>query len=353
MYQLGKEARDYIVKNIDKLTENVITCQAKIQPDLRKRYGEQSYSYYCRDIKHHFRFLGNALNYLSKGLFNSYIEWVKGLLSDLNVPTDDVIINFQCFKRVFENDAPEKLRLLLIEFIDAGLTQFDEPSVEIPSFINDALPLSDLATDYLNSLLQGDQTAASQLIQKAIKKGIDIRDIYLQVLEKVQLEIGRLWQTNQLDVAEEHFSTAVTELVMAQLYPHIEKSSQPKQILVAACVSGELHDLGIRMVSDFFVLSGWKSYFVGANTPTPSILHAVVSQNADLLALSATIPLHVVEVEKVITAIRTNDNIKDLKIVVGGRAFMIDQDLWKKIGADAYAPDARSALDVAKALFKQ
>ncbi len=353
MYQLGMEARDYIFKNIDRLTENVITCQAKIQPDLRERYGEQGYSYYCRDIKHHFRFLGNALNYLSKGLFNSYIEWVNGLLSDLNVPTDDVIINFQCFKRVFENQAPENLRSLLVEFIDAGLTQFDEPTVEIPSFIDAALPLSELATDYLNSLLQGDQATATQLIQKAIKKGIDIRDIYLQVLEKVQLEIGRLWQTNQLDVAEEHFSTSVTGLVMAQLYPHIEKSSQPKRTLVAACVSGELHDLGIRIVSDFFELCGWNSYFVGANTPTPSILHAVAKQNADLLALSATIPLHIVEVEKVISVVRKTNNIKDLKIVVGGRAFMIDQELWRKIGADGYAPDARAALDIVKELFRK
>ncbi|MFW9984557.1 MAG: B12-binding domain-containing protein, partial [Candidatus Odinarchaeota archaeon] len=234
-----------------------------------------------------------------------------------------------------------------------GLTQFDQPIVEIPSFIDDALPLSELARNYLNTLLQGDRKNASKLILEAVEKGTDIRDIYLQVLENVQLEIGRLWQTNQLDVAEEHFSTAVTGLVMAQLYPYIKKSGQPERTLVAACVAGELHDLGVRMVSDFFELSGWKTYFVGANTPATSILQAVTSQEADLLALSATIPLHVVEAENVITALRKTNNCKDVKIIVGGRAFMIDQELWKKIGADGFALDAKSALDVAASLFKK
>jgi len=140
---------------------------------------------------------------------------------------------------------------------------------------------------------------------------------------------------------------------MSQLYPYVQKSGQSERTLVAACVTGELHDLGIRMVSDFFELSGWKTYFVGANTPTPSILQAVASQDADLLALSATIPWHLVEVENVITEVRKTKNIKDVKIIVGGRAFTPDPELWKKIGADGYAPDAKSVMEVAKGLFKK
>ena len=348
---LGKEASDYLTKNLDSLADAVIECQAKIQPDLQERYGESGYRFYTRDIKFHFKFLGSALTYLSKGLFGSYVEWVNGLLTDLKVPKEDVVINFQCFKKVFEQLAPVTLRPLLIEFIDAGLKQLGEPLVEIPSFIDSKLPLADLATEYLLALTRGNQQEANQLIQNAVEDGTDLRDIYIQVLEKVQLELGRLWQTNRITVAQEHFCTNVTELVMAQLSPYIHQSSKNGRTLVATCVAGEQHEIGIRMVSDFFALSGWNTYFLGANTPTESILQIVNQRNPDLLALSVTIPWHVSEAERVITEMNKDSQLKNIKTIVGGRAFKLDQELWKKIGADGFAPDAPAALELAAKLF--
>jgi methanogenic corrinoid protein MtbC1 len=348
---LGKEASDYLTKNLDSLADAVIKCQAKVQPDLQERYGESGYYFYMRDIKFHFKFLGSALIYLSKGLFGSYVEWVNGLLTDLKVPKEDVVINFQCFKKIFEQLPPENLRPLLIEFIDAGLKQLGEPLVEIPSFIDDKLPLAELATEYLSALLRGNQQEANRLILKAVEDGTDLRDIYLQVLEKVQLELGRLWQTNQLTVAQEHFCTHVTELVMAQLSPYIHQSTKNGRTLVATCVAGELHEIGIRMVSDFFALSGWKTYFIGANTPTKSILQTVYQRKPDLLALSVTIPWYVPEAERVIAEVKKDNQLNNIKTIVGGRAFKLDQELWKKIGADGFAPDAPAALDLAAKLF--
>jgi methanogenic corrinoid protein MtbC1 len=348
---LGKEASDYLAKNVDMLTDAVIKCQAKIQPDLQTRYGETGYHYYSRDIKHHFKFLGSALVYLSKGLFGSYVEWVNGLLIDLKVPKEDIVVNFQCFKKVFERVPPKNLRPLLIEFIDAGLKQLGEPLEELPSFIDDQLPLADLATDYLTALLRGNQKEANRLILKAVENGTDLREIYLQVLEKVQLELGRLWQTNQLTVAQEHFCTHVTELVMAQLSPYVHQSTKNGRTLVATCVAGELHEIGIRMVSDFFALSGWNTYFIGANTPTESILQVVNQRKPDLLALSVTIPWHIQEAERVIKEVKNINNLNYTKTIVGGRAFNLDKDLWKKIGADGFAPDAIAALELVKKLF--
>jgi len=348
---LGKEASDYLAKNMDFLADAVIKCQVQVQPDLKVRYGESGYHYYTRDIKFHFKFLGSALIYLSKGLFGSYVEWVNGLLTNLKVPKEDVVINFQCFKKVFEQLPPENLRPLLVEFIDAGLKQLGEPLETIPSFIDDKLPLAELATDYLSALLRGHQQEAHRLIRKAVKDGTDLRDIYLQVLEKVQLELGRLWQTNQLTVAQEHFCTHVTELVMAQLSPYTRHKPKNGRTLVATCVAGELHEIGIRMVSDFFALSGWNTYFIGANTPTESILQAVNQRMPDLLALSVTIPWHVPEAERVIAEVKRDNQLANIKTIVGGRVFKLDQELWKKIGADGFAPDAPTALELAERLF--
>lgn len=350
--QLGHEASEYLARNIDQLTHDIIRCQAKVQPDIQARYGSQGFDYYQRDIKFHLKFLRSALTYLSKGLFGSYIEWVKGLLIGLNIPVEDIAINFQCFKQVFEAKAPSPVREILLEFMNAGLTLLDTDAVEIPSYLRDEFPLSELATQYLEALLLGKSTKARQLIHDAIKSGVDVRDIYLQVLENVQLEVGRLWHSNQLTVAQEHYITNLTRQIMNSLQSYIRPSERVNRTIVASCVAGELHDLGIRMVSDFFELSGWDVYLTGADTPLHAIIETIREQHADLLAISVTIPWHVIEAEKLITKIRKDPLFKDMKIIVGGRVFSLDPWLWKRVRADGYAPDARSAIELAASLFK-
>ena len=352
MQQLGKEASDYLSRNADQLTDDIIRCQTKAQPDLQERYGEKGFAYYRRDIKYHLEFLGNALNFMSKGLFGSYVEWVRGFLIGLKVPLEDIIINFQCFKRVFESKAPVPIRKILTAFLDAGLLLLDEDAPEMESYLSGDFPLSDLANDYMTSLNCRDSETAKKIIQNAVEEGVDIRDIYLQVLENVQLEIGRLWHANQLTVAQEHYITNWTRRIMDSLQQYIQPSTPLDRSLIACCVAGELHEVGIRMVSDFFELSGWKTYFTGANTPTSDIIHTIKQQKADLLAISVTIPLNIVEVDLLINKIRADHEINDIKIIVGGQAFKLDPQLWKRVQADGYAPDARSALDLATTLFE-
>ena len=63
-------------------------------------------------------------------------------------------------------------------------------------------------------------------------------------------EVGRLWQMNRLSVAQEHYVTAATQLIMSQLYPLVFRTARRDRRIVAACVGGELHELGVRMVAD-------------------------------------------------------------------------------------------------------
>jgi methanogenic corrinoid protein MtbC1 len=351
MEQLGKEASEYLSRNADRLTEDIIKCQLQVQPNLKERYGAKGYEFYQRDIKHHLQFLRSALTYLSKGLFGSYIEWVQRLLIDLNIPPEDITINFQCFRRVFETKAPGPLRDLLVEFMDAGLSLLENTPTAISSYLAADFPLSDLATQYLEVLQGSDAERANQLIQEAIQSGVDIRDIYLQVLENVQLEVGRLWHANQLSVAEEHYITRITQQIMDSLQQHFQPPKRITRKMVASCVPGELHELGLRMVSDFFKLSGWEVYLTGANTPINDIIKTLKKQHANLLAISVTIPWHVIEAEKLISQIRQDPELRDLKIIVGGRVFTLDPQLWTRIGADEYAPNPKAALEAVEKLF--
>lgn len=219
-----------------------------------------------------------------------------------------------------------------------------------PGFLHPGAPLSPLAMLYSRALLRGDRDLASRLVLQAVEQGTPVKDIYRHVFQTAQHEIGRLWQINQISVAEEHYSTAATQLIMSQLYPYVFSGAKIGRTIVAVCVSGDLHELGARMVADFFEIEGWDSYYTGASTPTAGVLQAVVDRRADMLAISATITHHVPDVKHLIGLVRGNQACEHVKIIVGGYPFNRQPDLWRRVGADGSGPDAETAVSLANDL---
>lgn len=209
-----------------------------------------------------------------------------------------------------------------------------------------------LADEYLNSLLNKDRHKAEKLIMQELEGGASIRDVYLKVFQPVQWKIGQLWQSNKITVAMEHYCTAATQFIMSRLYDYIFSSEKNGRNLVATSISGELHELGIRMVTDFFEMEGWNTYYLGANTPNESVLEMINETNADILAISATIYFNIPQVTKLIEFVRNNPHPEKLKIMVGGKAFNAYDQLWKDTKADAYASDADGAIKTANKLLE-
>jgi methanogenic corrinoid protein MtbC1 len=98
------------------------------------------------------------------------------------------------------------------------------------------------------------------------------------------------------------------------------------------------------MVTDYFEMEGWDTYYLGANMPDNQLLESLKEHNAQILALSVTLPTHVSKVTALIKKIRANKELKNTKIFVGGYPFLNIPDLWKKVGADAFAQNADQAI---------
>ncbi|MCA9973676.1 MAG: cobalamin-dependent protein [Anaerolineales bacterium] len=212
--------------------------------------------------------------------------------------------------------------------------------------------LTHLAHAYLDALLQRRRHAANQLIQEAVQQGTPVQEIYLQVFEPVQHEIGRLWQLNQISVAEEHYCTAATQLVMSQLYPHIFTTRKNGWRFTAASIGGELHELGIRMVADFFEMAGWDTVYLGANTPAQAIVETLQAARSHILGISATMMFHITAVAELIRQVRLTPAGRQIRIMVGGYPFNVTPDLWQSVGADGFASNAVEAVHVATQLLR-
>ena len=206
------------------------------------------------------------------------------------------------------------------------------------------MEIDKLAQQYLELVLGGRRQLASALILAAVEEGTPVRAVYLDVFQPVLREVGRLWEANVISIAQEHLATAVTQLVMSQLYPRVFSSDRRDLAMVATCLGGELHEIGVRMVADFFEMGGWDTYYLGANTPDSAVLSELGRVKASLLGISVTISAHLGRAATLIQRVRQEPGLGRVKVLVGGLPFLAEPELYRELGADGTALDAQAAV---------
>jgi methanogenic corrinoid protein MtbC1 len=337
--------------NASRIATLITERQFAADPSLAVRFGDRGRQKCAEDARRHLEYLASAAATGSDSLFADYVSWAKILLARLGLSDDDLAKNLSLLREAVREvlDAPHGDAASLI--IDTALRDLSAMPSESQSLLSDGQPHTELARKYLELLLSGDRRAAGEVIHAAVRDGVSVRDIYLYVFQRAQHEIGRLWQMNEITVAEEHYCTAATQLIMSQLYPKIFATPRIGRRLVAACVGGDLHEIGVRMVADFFEMAGWDTYYLGANVPLEGIIDSVTERRANLLAISATMSYHVSAVADVVRAVRQSSGGRAIRILVGGYPFRVDPELWRIVGADGFALDASQAVTLANRLL--
>jgi methanogenic corrinoid protein MtbC1 len=334
------------------LAEAVTARHYQLKPELETRYGAAGRAKCLQDAAYHLSYLSEALNAAQPSLFADYVVWARTMLAGRGIPEKDLSDNLIVLRESLAESLAADFASIACQYVDAGLRQINETNNASAPIIAGVEPLDALAASYLEALLSGRRDKASRMILETVESGkASIRDIYLQVFQKSQHEIGRLWQTNEISVAQEHYATAATQLVMSQLYPYIFSTEKKGRTVVATCVSGDLHEIGVRMVSDFFEMEGWDTFYLGANTPSSSLLQTLKERRADAVLLSATMTFHLRLVREIIEKIRADRETQHVKILVGGYPFNVAKDLWREIGADGFAADAAGAVEIANELL--
>ncbi|GAB7021757.1 cobalamin B12-binding domain-containing protein [Salidesulfovibrio brasiliensis] len=207
-----------------------------------------------------------------------------------------------------------------------------------------------MAEQYQHLLLEGNRDAATRLVMEALDGGLSISRLYLEVFQHTQHRIGDLWQANRISVAMEHYCTAATQLIMASIFPRIMGDGSANRTVVGCCANTEIHELGIRMVCDFFEMENWTTQFLGSGMPNDDVVSFLDRHNADVLCISCTTTYNTRRVKELIDAVRSTFGHKAPPVMVGGRPFTMAPDLVSAVGADAWAPDALQAVKVGKDL---
>lgn len=249
----------------------------------------------------------------------------------------------------------EKLRIIADTFcvsIDVLVSEDEHlchSSFEVKKISDDLL--RDYQKDYLFALRQQSKKRANEIIDDLIQQGSSVEDIYLKVMMPSLVTIGHLWSVNKLTVGEEHFASYITMSNMNRL--PITAKCKKQHVALAVSVSGEAHNIGLQMVSHLLEIDGWKVYFIGSHTPVESIVDMSIKLDANLLVLSTTLESHLDNTKKMIEDIRQSEEMKSVKILVGGQAYRNKKSIATRLGADGYSYYANDAVTVANRLVNK
>ncbi|AWB43977.1 cobalamin-binding protein [Paenibacillus sp. CAA11] len=341
---------DKLLEQAEDLAVKISDRQYELNPELQDRFGQMGKIRTIQDSLYSLRYLAESVLMNSPALFLHYISWLKILLKGYKVSDEDLSLNLRIMHDVLKKHFYHSDKSLILHHLEIGMSQL-EAVEDLPTYLLEDNPLLAEAHAYLQALLNGDRNRAWEKIEKLVKDEVPVQSIYMFIFQPTQYEIGRLWQLGTINVAQEHFCTAVTQSIVSRLYPYwIQGKAGKKYSMVAACVGNELHEIGLRMLTDFFEMEGWNTYYLGANVPSRSLVQTIGQQKAGLVAISATMTYHVHLVRDLIAEIRRDPACQNVKIIVGGLPFNIDPSLWMEVGADGYAPNAEEALETANRL---
>lgn len=333
--QLDKASPDLLRYSIQKMLANDI-CDIKKSRDICER-----------DIKYILQYLSQAVEMDSPILFRDFMAWLTDVLINKKIPMKHIRETFHILREGI--DAVLSRASAFDPYFESAEKSFMEAKESTEAEI---LPSDkEILGQYVRHLIRADRKKARESIFNELQKGLSVRDIYLNVFEPAQHIIGRLWQSSIISVAQEHYATAVTQMIMSELYPQIFTSEKNGRKLASFSVGSELHELGIRMVTDFFEMEGWDTSFYGANAPIPDMMKTLKEETFDVIAVSTTMMVHLKTLNTFIQEIRDQDPLNTMKVLVGGYPFLVDDTLWKKVGADGTSRNAESAVSLVSKWF--
>lgn len=201
---------------------------------------------------------------------------------------------------------------------------------------------------YLDYLLKGDSEKARKFILVLHEEGIKIEYIYFNILEKVLKEVGVLWEKGTIDVWKEHFISEVTIDLMREIKFREKKRNHESTSIIALNSGPEVHNIGLRMISDILELEGFHVIYLGSNVPVQSLIKAIHTEKPKFIAISVTLEYHIDSAIYMIAAIKDYFGKNSPKIIIGGSAFINYDKVCERTGADYYSIGVDDIRDVIK-----
>ena len=196
-----------------------------------------------------------------------------------------------------------------------------------------------------DAVIKGDQNAAVEITKQAIGEGTAAKSVLDDGLVAGMDIIGARFKKNEVYIPEVLISARAMKMAMEVLEPELAKAGvEPLGKLAIGTVQGDLHDIGKNLVAMMLKGAGFEVIDLGVDVKPEKFVEKIKETGVKLVGMSALLTTTLAGMEKTIKDLKEAG--LSVKVMVGGAP--VTQEYADKIGANGYAADAASAVDVAK-----
>jgi len=200
------------------------------------------------------------------------------------------------------------------------------------------------------AVINGDRDEVARLAQEAVDEGVGPGSIVNEGLIVGMDEVGRRFKANEFYVPEVLIAARAMHAGMDIVNPLLAESGiEPRGRVLIGTVQGDLHDIGKNLVAMMLEGGGYEVIDMEVDIPADQFVAAVNEHSPNVLAMSALLTTTMPAMKDTIDALDAAGVRDQIKVMIGGAP--VTQDYADEIGADGYAPDAASAVDLAADLI--
>jgi 5-methyltetrahydrofolate--homocysteine methyltransferase len=209
--------------------------------------------------------------------------------------------------------------------------------------------MADMVQRIAKTLYRGDIGAVAELVQDALDAGMTPGEVLSDALLAGMDEVGRDFKEGVLFVPEVMFAARAMKAGMDVLRPLLAESDMASSgKCVVGTVKGDLHDIGKNLVTMMLDGGGFEAIDLGIDLDPSAFVDAVREHNPDVVGMSALLTTTMIQMKATIEALEEAGLRDSVKVMVGGAP--VTATFAEQIGADAYDPDAASAVELAREL---
>lgn len=207
---------------------------------------------------------------------------------------------------------------------------------------------SQLASDYYERLLTGDRICCRTLIEQAISQGATPRQLLNELVWPTMELLQAMYREDRINLASLNMATRLNRTITDQLTGRLERKPSNGRTVLIICGDDEPEELGGQICADLFESEGYTVRFAGGGVPNDEVLRLIGELRPHLLVFFGTLPSGMPEVRRLIDYLREVNSCPHMQVMCCGGIYKRAEGLADEIGADLYAPDAATAIDVAE-----
>jgi 5-methyltetrahydrofolate--homocysteine methyltransferase len=212
--------------------------------------------------------------------------------------------------------------------------------------------MSRVLDELKQAVIDGKANDAKDVTNKALAEKIDPLEVLQKSLVPAMAEVGRRMQAEEYYIPEVILSARAMRASSEILKPLIagNPNNKPAGTVVIGTVLGDLHDIGKNLVIMMLEGASFRIHDLGTNVPPAQFVAKVKELKPNIVAFSAMLTTTMMVMKETIEALKKAGMRDAVKVIIGGAP--VTQRFADDIGADGYAGDAASAIDLAKTLCR-